>query len=176
MLLRLLLLFTVVPFLELVLLLQLAERTSAGFTLGLILLTGVVGAALARREGIRCWSRVRRAMAAGQLPGDPLLDALMVLVAGALLVTPGILTDVVGFSLLVPLVRQLVKRYLKRHFAGRFHVVGQSDSEASSESTFPGGGFGGCHRADDSAASGFAEDKIIDVQVLDVPPEKPGTE
>ena len=123
MLLRLLLLFTVVPLIELVLLLRLAERISWEATLGLILLTGFVGAALARYEGVRCITRIQQKLAAGQLPGDPLLDGLMILVAGALLVTPGVLTDLVGFSLLVPGLRRIMKRFLKKRFQARITVA-----------------------------------------------------
>ncbi len=130
MLLRLLLLFTVVPLVELVLLLWLAEQIEWGPTLGLVLLTGFVGAALARHEGLRCIAKIQQKMAAGQLPGDPLLDGLMILVAGALLVTPGILTDLVGFSLLVPGFRRIMKRYLKKRFQARITVAANFQVQA----------------------------------------------
>ncbi|HYW80812.1 MAG TPA: FxsA family protein [Thermoguttaceae bacterium] len=123
MLLRLLLLFTIVPLIELSLLLWLAEQIQWGPTLGLVLLTGFLGAALARHEGLRCITRIQQKTAAGQLPGDPLLDGLMILVAGALLVTPGVLTDLVGFSLLVPGIRRIMKRSLKKRFQTRIMVA-----------------------------------------------------
>ena len=122
MLLRLLFLFTVVPLIELVLLYWLAQQIEWGPTFGLILLTGFVGAALARREGLRCLTRIQEKMADGQLPGDPLLDGLMILVAGALLVTPGALTDLVGFALLLPGFRRVVKGYLKKRFQARITI------------------------------------------------------
>ena len=122
MLLRLLFLFTVVPLIELVLLYWLAQQIDWGPTLGLILLTGFVGAALARHEGLRCLSRIQQKMADGQLPGDPLLDGLMILVAGALLVTPGVLTDLVGFALLMPVFRRVMKGYLKKRFQARITI------------------------------------------------------
>jgi len=122
MLIRLLLLFTVVPMVELALLMKLADATDWRVAFALVLLTGIVGAALARYQGIRCWQRVQQKLAAGELPGDPLLDALMILIAGALLVTPGILTDAVGFSLLLPPVRRLIRDRLKRRFRAQFHM------------------------------------------------------
>ncbi len=122
MLLRLLLLFTVVPLVELVLLLVLADYTSWKFTLGLVLVTGIAGAALARWQGLRCLRRLQQQAAAGQVPADPLMDGLMILMAAALLVTPGVLTDVVGFGLLAPPVRDVLKRRLRRHWEARFHA------------------------------------------------------
>jgi len=83
---RLLLLFTVVPLVELALLLWIGSLTGLRFTLLLVLLTGIIGAGLARHQGLRCWLRVQQQLSAGQLPADPLVDGLMILVAGALLV------------------------------------------------------------------------------------------
>jgi len=121
MLLRLVLLFTLVPLVELVLLLMLADKIGWQTTLGLVLGTGVLGASLARWQGVRCWQRVHEELEAGRLPGDPLLDGLMILLAGALLVTPGVLTDGVGFALLVPAVRAVLRRRLKERFRARMH-------------------------------------------------------
>ncbi len=122
MLFRLLLLFTVVPMVELVLLLILADHTSWYFALALVLVTGIVGAALARWQGLRCVRRLQQQAAAGQVPADPLMDGLMILVAGALLVTPGVLTDVAGFALLTPPVRSVLKRRARRHWELRFRA------------------------------------------------------
>jgi UPF0716 protein FxsA len=110
MLVRLLLLFTAVPLVELALLFWIAQHTGPLFTLGLVIGTGVVGAGLARQQGLRCWLDVQRQMARGELPADSLLDGLMILVAGALLITPGVLTDLMGFALLVPPIRRLIRR------------------------------------------------------------------
>ena len=147
---RLLLLFIVVPLVELTLLLWLADAISWQPTLLLVILTGVLGAGLARHEGLRCWQRAQEKMAAGQLPGDPLMDGLMILLAGALLITPGVLTDLLGFALLTPAFRRLVKRYLKRRFQARIDV-------SSPPHGWP-------HPA--------GRDEIIDTRVIDVPPEE----
>ena len=116
----LLLLFIVLPFVELFLLMQLAEHFGAWHTLGLVVLTGVVGATLAKLQGLRTIQRLQEEVAQGRMPTTSLLDAGMILVAGALLVTPGVLTDAFGFSLLIPACRRLygslVARYIKRHF------------------------------------------------------------
>ncbi len=116
---RLLLLFTVVPLAELWLLIRIGSRTSATFTIGLVLVTGIVGASLARRQGLQTWQRLQQELAAGKVPSDTLQDGLMILIAGAVLITPGIITDLLGFALLVPPFRALMKRgvaaWLKSH-------------------------------------------------------------
>ena len=126
--LRLLLLFTLVPAIELGLLIEVGRRIGTLPTLALILFTGVVGAALARYQGIAVLRRMQAELAEGRLPAVSLLDGVIILIAAALLVTPGILTDAVGFALLVPLtragIRRLMRRWLERALReGRANVV-----------------------------------------------------
>ena len=116
----LLLLFIVVPFVELALLFMLADLTTWWHTLLLVIVTGVVGTWLARSQGLRTYRKIQQSLAAGQMPTDSLLDAAMIFVAGALLLTPGILTDIVGFSLLFPPTRLLYRRWLVKRFKARF--------------------------------------------------------
>ena len=115
MLFKLILLLTVVPLVEFYLLWELTQLTgSFAVTVGIILLTGVLGAFLARMQGLRVLSRVQEELRRGVLPPGSLMDGAMILVAAALLVTPGVLTDAFGFVLLVPYGRALLKRLLKR--------------------------------------------------------------
>lgn len=107
---RLALLFVVVPLLELMLLIQLGQWVGLWPTLLLVFGTGVVGAALARSQGVRTLAAFQRELAEGRLPGGPLMDGLAVLVGGAFLLTPGLLTDVAGFSLLIPTTRQWIRK------------------------------------------------------------------
>jgi len=111
---KLILLLTAVPIAELYLLVKLSEWTGFGVTLLVIFGTGLVGAALARREGLRVIRNIQREVARGRIPADGLLDGAMVLVAAALLLTPGLLTDAVGFLLLIPPSRAATRRFLKR--------------------------------------------------------------
>jgi UPF0716 protein FxsA len=156
MLLRLLLLFTLVPLADLALLIWLAEKAGLGLagTLCLILLPGVVGTLLARHEGLRCLRKVQQKLAAGELPGDALLDGLLILLAGALLITPGLLTDLFGLALLLPPFRRIVKRRLVERFRAYIRI------------SFPAGG--PAQRADEPTS----RDRIIDAQVIDAPPEE----
>ena len=119
----LILLFIVVPFVELSILLSIAQQMGALPPLILVAATGVIGAALARRQGIRTLTKIQRQLGAGNLPTAELADAGMILVAGALLLTPGLLTDLFGFSLLVPPCRSLYRRLLVKYFRSRVKVI-----------------------------------------------------
>jgi len=111
---RLALLFVLVPLVELFILVQIGEVVGLLPTLALVLLTGVAGAALARREGLRVLWSFQSELAQGRLPQQQLLDGLSVLVGGAFLVTPGLLTDLAGLALLFPPTRRVVERRVRR--------------------------------------------------------------
>lgn len=113
---RILALFLILPAVELALLMYVS--TIIGFleTVAIIVVTGIVGGLLARREGVSAWNRLNQKMAAGGLPGNELVDGVIILIAGALLVTPGVLTDVVGFMGLIPLSRRFIRRYALKRF------------------------------------------------------------
>lgn len=113
---KLLLLFIVVPAVELFLLLQLGARIGPLPTFTLIVFTGFVGAYLARRQGLSVLGAAQKQMQAGELPAGSLADGVMIVVAGALLMTPGILTDGFGFLLLIPAFRAWMKRQLSARF------------------------------------------------------------
>ena len=117
---RILLVLIVVPLVELTLLMVLADWTNWQTALALVLVTGVAGGLLIRHQGWRTLSRIQSELAAGQMPADALLDGVLILAAGVLLLTPGILTDLIGLFLLIPASRQLVKAYLGRRFRARF--------------------------------------------------------
>lgn len=120
---RLLLLLTVVPFVELMILLQLKEWLHWDGTIALVILTGVLGAWLARREGIKAMTRVQADLTAGAMPTESVVDGLLILIAGIVLVTPGVLTDVCGFMLLIPPARRFVARRLMRAFKSRIVIT-----------------------------------------------------
>lgn len=116
MLLRLFLLFTLVPLLELFLLLRIGQWIGAAPTLALVLASGAAGAWLARREGLRSWRAVRAELRAGGVPGSELVHGVLILVAGVVLVTPGVVTDALGLLLLLRPVRRRLIRALRRRF------------------------------------------------------------
>lgn len=119
------LLFVLVPAAEFGLLIEIGRRIGTIETLVLVLGTGLVGAYLARLEGFRILSQVRRELEAGRVPGERLFDGLLVLVAGIALITPGLLTDVAGLLLLLPPTRYPVKALIRRklgHMTGRRRI------------------------------------------------------
>ncbi len=111
---RLILLFVVTPVVELWLLLRIGAAIGVPLTLALVFGTGVVGATLARSQGVRAFRDFQRSLAEGRVPGQALLDGVCVLVGGAFLLTPGLLTDLLGFSLVLPPTRKLIQRRIKR--------------------------------------------------------------
>ncbi|MEM9187254.1 MAG: FxsA family protein [Planctomycetota bacterium] len=119
----LLLLFTVLPLVEFSLLWSIAGQLGLVPTVLLVLVTGFIGAGLARQQGVSTLIRIRGQLASNQMPTDALLDAALILVAGAVLITPGVLTDLAGFGLLSPPVRAVVKRGLTRWAAARVRVA-----------------------------------------------------
>ena len=112
----LLLLFIAVPVVELVLLIEIGERIGPLATIGLVIGTGIVGASLARQQGLNTLGRLRRDLDAGGLPAVPIVEGVLILVAAAVLITPGVLTDLFGFFCLIPALRRLLARSLIRRF------------------------------------------------------------
>ncbi len=116
---KLLFLFIVVPLLELALFMALADTISLPVTLAIIIITGALGAYLAKKQGSLALRNFKQALGSGQLPHVEATDGILILVAGAVLLTPGFLTDAVGFALLVPQARALVRgrlvTYMKQH-------------------------------------------------------------
>jgi len=115
---RLLLLFILVPIAELALLIEIGEVVGLPATLGLIVVTGALGAWLARRQGLGILARVKKETAEGRLPAGQVIDGVIVLIAGAVLMTPGVLTDLFGFFCLIPAARGWLKNLLKRRIEG----------------------------------------------------------
>ncbi len=107
---RLAFLFVIVPLLELALLIQMGQWVGIWPTIGLVVFTGLTGAWLARAQGLRTMWRLRYDLANGRVPGQAIMDGMAVLAGGALLLAPGILTDLIGFSLLVPGTRRAIQK------------------------------------------------------------------
>lgn len=110
------LLFLVVPILELAVILQVGSAIGVWNTIGLLLLMSVLGGWLMKKEGLGVLRRIQRTIEQGRVPGTDLVDALLILLGGALMLTPGFLSDLLGMSLLLPPVRAVVRRVLARRF------------------------------------------------------------
>jgi UPF0716 protein FxsA len=143
MLLRLLLLFTLLPIVELALLVWLTKETSLLTTFVIVLGTALVGAGIARWQGFRAWRMIRQELAAGRPPAASVADGVLILLAGTLLVAPGLLADAAGFALLIPVVRTAIRKRLLEYFRKRVETR---------------------LRTFTARAGGFAEGEIIDAE------------
>lgn len=133
--------FTVVPFVELYLLLFIGREIGFWPTMASVLVTGLVGAMLARKEGLRVLRRWQESLAQGRMPEEGLLGGVLVLVGGVLLVAPGVLTDVTGLLLLFPPTRKVVAALVRRRLERRM-AAGTLRVTTFQSGPFPGGPFG----------------------------------
>ena len=127
MLLKLFLAFTLIPLVEIYLLIKLGQNFGAITSILLVIFTGILGAYLAKMEGLRTLFRLQETLREGGMPGEELLDALLIALAGLVLITPGFITDAVGFLLLVPFTRLLVKNWLKERLRAKSKIRDDDD-------------------------------------------------
>jgi UPF0716 protein FxsA len=138
MLLPLVLLFIAVPIAELAVIIQVGQAIGVWWTIGLLIADSLLGAWLMRHQGRATWRRFNEAVGAGRVPTREVLDGALVIFGGALLLTPGFVTDLFGILLLLPPTRALVRAVLVRRLLPRMVVSGFGTLGRS-----PGGGFGG---------------------------------
>src|SRR5919205_1410007 len=120
----LLLVFILVPIAEIAVIIQVGEAIGVWWTVGLLIADSVLGSMLMRSQGRAAWRRFNEALQAGRPPAREVLDGVLVIFGGALLLTPGFVTDVFGLAFLLPPTRAVIRRLLVRRFAGRFRVSG----------------------------------------------------
>ena len=161
----LVLLFIVVPILELWVLIEIGSAIGVLPTIALLILDSVLGAALMRSQGRSAWARFNRALAEGRVPGREVIDGALVIFGGALLLTPGFLTDILGLCLLLPPTRAVVRKVLVQRFAGRVVTTASAGARnrASQMFTFQTGrggsrGGGDATRFDDDVVEGTAHE------------------
>ena len=120
MLLKLFLAFTIIPIIEIYLLIEIGSMFGVLTAVTLVILTGFLGALLARMQGLQTLYRIQESLREGRMPSGELLDALLIVIAGLVLLTPGFLTDSVGFLLLIPATRNSIKYWLRRQIELRY--------------------------------------------------------
>jgi len=120
MLLKLFLAFTIIPIIEIYLLIEIGSMFGALTAVTLVILTGFLGAFLARMQGLQTLYRIQESLSEGRMPSGELLDALLIVIAGLVLLTPGFLTDSAGFLLLIPATRNSIKYWLRRQIELRY--------------------------------------------------------
>ena len=111
---KLFLAFTLIPVSEIYILITIGGQIGILPSIALVILTGIVGASLARSQGLQTLGRIQDSFQQGLVPGEELLNALLIAIAGIVLLTPGFLTDAAGLFLLIPATRTLCREWLKR--------------------------------------------------------------
>ena len=112
--LRVLALFILLPLVELALLIQVGRWIGVLWTIAIVAATGLLGATLARRQGARAWGAIQAELREGRMPAGAVVDGLLILIGALVLLTPGILTDLLGFALLAPPTRRVFREWLTR--------------------------------------------------------------
>jgi UPF0716 protein FxsA len=110
----LILLFTLVPLIELALLIKVGQYVGVFTTIAIVVVTGVIGAYLAKLQGIKILVKIQEEINRGIMPAESLFDGVLILLSGILLLTPGLITDAIGFAGFIPFTRNVFKQWLKR--------------------------------------------------------------
>lgn len=159
----LIILFIVVPILELYVIIQVGQWIGVVPTLLLLLADAVLGSLLLKHQGRGAWRRFNEALAARRFPGKEVADGLLIVIGGTLLLSPGFITDIFGIFLLVPPTRAIARKVLKQLTIGRFMVVGM-----------PGGGPGPFGPPPGDAGPRPSRDYDVEGTAEEVPPQGSG--
>ncbi len=120
---KLFLLFTIIPLVELSLLIKLGSFIGVFNTISIVVITGFLGAFLARSQGLSVIRDIQTDLREGRLPSHRLFDAACILAGGVVLLTPGLITDIFGLLLLLPFTRAIAKAYITEHLREKFHTI-----------------------------------------------------
>lgn len=154
--------FLIVPVLEIWVLIQIGQVIGGWQTVGLLILDSLLGAWLVRLEGRRAWRALREALNSGRMPERELADGALIVAGGTLLVTPGFLTDIVGFFLILPFTRPIARRWLSWFLGRRMRVMAAGSPFGV---MFPPGDPGGPGRARPGGS------RVVSGQVVDEEPQ-----
>jgi UPF0716 protein FxsA len=144
---KLFLLFAVLPIVEIAILINVGEQIGGWYTVAIVILTAFAGAHLVRQQGLSTLMQAQQKMQAGTIPGQEMAEGLLLVIAGVLLVTPGFVTDGIGFLLSLPITRPLIAKGLVKHlslkvvnpaFNGNFSEHQQPYSTQESEDIIEG--------------------------------------
>lgn len=125
---KLFLLFAVMPIVEIALLVNVGEQIGGWNTVAIVIATAIAGAHLVRREGLQTLFQAQTKMQSGQLPGQQMAEGLLLVVAGVLLVTPGFITDILGFLFALPVTRPLIAKAVMKQFSVKVQTSAQQQS------------------------------------------------
>jgi UPF0716 protein FxsA len=120
---KLFLLFTIIPIIEVFLLFKISDATNWFFTILLVITTGLVGAYLAKKEGYNVLLQFKTNISIGVIPKEELINGICILIGSIFLITPGILTDLAGFSLILPLTRVFYCNIIKKWTYNHMNII-----------------------------------------------------
>lgn len=155
--------FVVVPLVELVAIIQVGQLLGTGWTIALLVADSLLGAYLLRRESRRAWHDFRTALSSGRWPGDEVAQGGLVIVGGALLLTPGFVTDVVGLLCLLPPSRAVASRLIRARLGPGVVLGGGRTGRGDSRARTTG------RRSGQAARAG----EVLDVEVVEIERERP---
>ncbi|MGM0502495.1 MAG: FxsA family protein [Bacillota bacterium] len=135
---KLIFLFTIVPLIELWFLIRLSYSLGNITTVSIVACTGIIGAVVTKKQSLSVLKEINSSLAQGQIPADKLIDGLLILIGGVMLITPGVITDLCGFSCVLPWTRPKIKYFTKGKFkklitSGQIHFFA-ADSEDKDKS------------------------------------------
>jgi len=163
-------LFIVVPIVELYVLIQIGQAIGILPTIALLIADSILGAALMRSQGRAAWRRFNLALAEGRVPGREVIDGVLVIFGGALLLTPGFLSDFLGLFLLLPPTRAIVRGVLVRRFGARLVA---SATQGAQTRIFGFGGRPGAGPGNFGASRrGPYDDDVVDSSATDIDPRR----
>jgi len=123
---KLFLLFTCIPIVELYFLMKLGSVVGAFNTILLVLITGALGASLAKTQGFMIISQIKDMLSKGELPAEEMVEGLLILIGGVALLTPGLITDITGLAIIAPFTRKPIAAYLMRYFSDKIDKNNES--------------------------------------------------
>ncbi len=169
------LLFIVVPIVELWVIIEVGGLIGVGPTIALLLLDSILGALLLRHQGLGAWRRFNEAIAERRFPGREVADGLLVVVGATLLLTPGFITDIAGLLLLIPPTRAILRRLLKATVGRRFVVMGGPAGAAYGAASAGSRAYGYARRgsASDDSAAGARRDYDFEGTAEEIDGEDP---
>ncbi len=165
-------LFIVVPIAELYVLIQIGQAIGVLPTIALLILDSVLGAVLMRAQGRAAWMRFNRALAEGRVPGREVMDGALVIFGGALLLTPGFLSDILGLILLLPPTRAIVRSVLVRRFGPRIAAGAASGAQARMGRLFTFQTGAGAPGGPGTRRPPAYDDDVVEGTASDVPPPR----
>lgn len=124
----LLLIFILIPIIEIAVFIQVGDLLGLGATLAVVFITAIIGVRLLKQQGLRTWQEVQQTTAKGQVPATEMASAAQLLFAGGLLLTPGFVTDAIGFALMVPAVRLSIAKLMMARWSGNFTTASHTST------------------------------------------------